>query len=61
MIRSCKDVKTAAEFYKFTQSWHKVRGLGLKETARMICWSDRNIICPELFNSLNIIGRKTNV
>lgn len=61
MIKSCKDVKTAVEFYEFTLSWHKIRGLGLKETAKMICWDERSIICPELFDSLNITGRKTNV
>ncbi|KKM05712.1 hypothetical protein LCGC14_1751210 [marine sediment metagenome] len=61
MIKSCKDVKTAIDFYQFTRYRHNALELGLEETASMICWNKRSIICPELFCSLNIVGRKTNV
>lgn len=61
MIKSCEDVRTSVDFYKFTQSWHKTLNLGFKETANMMCWNNTNIICPKLFHSLAIIGRKTNV
>ena len=61
MIRSCEDVRTLVDFHEFIRNWRKVRSLGLKETADIVCWSGRNIIRPELFNSLYITGGKTNV
>lgn len=61
MIRSCEDVRTTAEFYEFTRSYRKTRKLGLKETARMLCWDDRSIIGPKLLVTLKERDRKINV
>ncbi len=52
MIKSCEDVKTLNDFYKFSKSWHNAREMGLKETVVMMRWSKIHLICPTLFATL---------
>jgi len=52
MIRSCEDVKTLEEFHKFSNYRFRMIDIGLLETANMIAWNQRWIICPELIDNL---------
>ncbi|KKM69943.1 hypothetical protein LCGC14_1445690 [marine sediment metagenome] len=52
MIKSCESIKTLDEFEELMESRANALRMGLEETARMVCWDERNLVCPEFFVAL---------
>lgn len=52
MIRSCEDVKTVDNFEELVVVRIETIKIGLCETAEMLCWDKKYIICPILVETL---------
>ncbi len=56
MIRSCDDVKTVADFHEFRRHWSRMYSMGLHETAKMLRWNERYLVCPKLLSTLQEVA-----
>ena len=52
MIKSCEEVKTIDNFDELVLFRSKTVRIGLRETAEMLCWNKKYIICPGLVEIL---------
>jgi len=52
MIKSCEDIETLDEFEELMESTANALRMGLHETGDIICWSQGELVDPELFEAL---------
>lgn len=52
MIRSCENIETLDEFEEWIGSRANALRMGLQETADIVCWSEGELMDPELFTAL---------
>ncbi len=53
MIKSCDDVETWDDYNEFANMLFNTNDMGLRETVKMLCWDDPNIISPKAFGTLS--------